>query len=840
MKKMFRSLALALALCVALSSLPHTALAAGTTHEYAGDDLRGFIDSAAVSDGDTVRLSQECLVNDGTTDNPWIINKSITIEGGGVWLGTGGILLGADVTFKNTTLSFSSSIRNAVIANGHRLTLDNVTCGNQSYNLFCGSLINSNGESFVTPTPGDRGELIIKGDTSLQKNTSYGKGNIYAGNLTMGGMNEEHNGSGDNGPANNFDGDAVIDLSASTAGSGAFGTIYACGGQQRIPVGQTGGKVTMPGANIYTVSGSVTITGTAPDVMGTGAPRVDVTFISDTNEIEREFFSISSLTVQSGKLRLKSGSSFKTNDGGLGVSSGAKLYLSGLTGDLSFGSLTGGGILILSQNQTVGFSGAVTGTTGIAVGDAAYGDIHSTSVPTPGHTYITAPLSPSDSFKLLPYATRPDSEFIRDDKGGWTVSGGEQSDDKIVSIAFNSSSYKADSLDVEGVMEMTSVTDPSVGVYLDFFPLTINVNGYEASRTENEGYYTYTSRLGELSMEIIEGQLCVTPHEKGVYNIEIVVPGEYTSSGSILRASAALTVGDATAPEHIHSWSGDWKSNKTHHWHECAAEGCTITDPALKDGYAAHTESDWITDKTATATQAGSRHKACTVCSFVTVTEEIPATGGGTGGSGGSGGSGGTGGSGSSGGSGGGGVGGQTKPPVTEDKNEKPVSDPTLVYTDIPEGAWYGQAVGFVTDMKLMTGSDGAFEPEAPMTRAMLMTVLARLDGQDTSGGTAWYEKGVTWAIEKGISDGSQPHDNITREQLAAMLYRHAGSPAVTGATYFDDSPDISPYALDAVKWANENGILLGYTDRMLLPGRNATRAEMAAILMRYISLTEK
>ena len=187
-----------------------------------------------------------------------------------------------------------------------------------------------------------------------------------------------------------------------------------------------------------------------------------------------------------------------------------------------------------------------------------------------------------------------------------------------------------------------------------------------------------------------------------------------------------------------------------------------------------------------------------------------------------------------------GGIGGQTKPPVTDDKQEKPVSDPSLIYTDIPDDAWYGQAVGFVTDMKLMTGSDGAFEPEAPMTRAMLMTVLARLDGQDTSDGLTWYEKGVAWAVEKGISDGSQPNDNITREQLAAMLYRHAGSPAVTGNADFDDSADISPYALNAVKWANEKGILLGYADGKLLPGRNATRAEMAAILMRYISLTEK
>ncbi len=810
MKKLFRSIAITLVLCLSLPVLSSAGLAAeGAVHDYTGNDLKGFINSAAVSDGDTVRLSGECLVRDGT-DNPWIISKSVTVEGGGVWLGAGGILLGADVTFRNTTLSFASSVRNAVIANGHRLTLDNVVCGNQSYNLFCGSLINSNGESFVTPTPGRCGELIIKGDTSLQNNTDYGTGNIYAGNLTMGGMNEQHNGSGDNGPANIFDGGAVIDLSASTAGSEAFGKIYACGGQQRIPVGQSSGKMTMPGANIYTVSGAVTVTGKAPDVMGAGAPRVDVTFLSDTFEAEREFWDISSLTVQSGKLRLKSGSSFKTKDGGLGVASGAKLYLSSLTGDLSFGSLTGGGILILSQGQTAGFSGAVTGSTGVAVGDANYSDTYSTSFPTPGHTYITAPLSSSDSFKLLPYSTHPDAMLVRDGNGGWAVSDGEQGDDKIVSIAFNAASYKAESLEEQAVMEMTAVTEPSVGVYLDFFPLTVNVNGYETSRAEDEGYYTYTSRLGELSMEIIEGDLCVTPHEKGVYNIEIVVPKEYTASGSVLRASATLTVGDVTAPEHIHSWSGVWQSDKTHHWHECTAEGCAITDSALKDGYAAHTEGDWIIDKAPTATQAGSRRKVCTVCGFITVTEEIPATGGNSGGSESSG-------------------GGEDPTP--------PITDASKIYKDISASAWYCEAVSFVTENKLMNGTgNNAFSPSGHTTRGMLMTVLARLDGTDTSGGSPWYEKGVAWAVENGVSDGTSPNAKITREQFVTMLYRFAGSPAPTGELNFRDASSVSNYALNAVRWAVSKGIIKGYENGSFVPGGYATRAETAAMLMRYLT----
>ena len=120
------------------------------------------------------------------------------------------------------------------------------------------------------------------------------------------------------------------------------------------------------------------------------------------------------------------------------------------------------------------------------------------------------------------------------------------------------------------------------------------------------------------------------------------------------------------------------------------------------------------------------------------------------------------------------------------------------------------------------------------MTREMLTAVLARLDGVEASGGAA-YDAGMRWAVAQGISDGRNPAGRVTREQIAAMLYRYAGEPAVGGGLSFTDAASVSGYAQKAVRWAVEQGILTGYQDRTLAPQRTATRAQVAAMLTRYI-----
>ena len=161
-------------------------------------------------------------------------------------------------------------------------------------------------------------------------------------------------------------------------------------------------------------------------------------------------------------------------------------------------------------------------------------------------------------------------------------------------------------------------------------------------------------------------------------------------------------------------------------------------------------------------------------------------------------------------------------------------------FSDVAKSDWFADAVAYVTDKGLMngTGSD-TFSPNASTTRGMLMTVLARYAGEDTTGGSPWYQKGMNWAKAKGVSDGTNPEVNITREQLVTMLYRYAGSPATNGSLdNFSDAASVSSYAVNAMQWAVANGIVNGSNGK-LNPQNNATRAQVAAILMRFCEMSK-
>ena len=130
-------------------------------------------------------------------------------------------------------------------------------------------------------------------------------------------------------------------------------------------------------------------------------------------------------------------------------------------------------------------------------------------------------------------------------------------------------------------------------------------------------------------------------------------------------------------------------------------------------------------------------------------------------------------------------------------------------FVDVDKSDWFADAVVYVTEKGLMngTGSD-TFSPNDTTTRGMLMTVLARYAGEDTTGGATWYEKGMNWAKANGVSDGTNPNADITREQLVTMLYRYAGSPVVNGSLdSFSDAASVSSYAVNAMQWAVANGI---------------------------------
>lgn len=174
--------------------------------------------------------------------------------------------------------------------------------------------------------------------------------------------------------------------------------------------------------------------------------------------------------------------------------------------------------------------------------------------------------------------------------------------------------------------------------------------------------------------------------------------------------------------------------------------------------------------------------------------------------------------------------------PLTDSSTVK-IVDNGKEFADVPTTAWCYEAVTFATARELFSGtSETNFSPDAPMTRAMLMVVLARLDGADVAGGSTWYEKATNWAIERGVSDGNNPNADITREQLITMLWRYMGSPVDTSdLSGFTDFDQVSDYARDAVCWAVNNGLVIGFDDGRLAPQSHATRAQVAKILKNLI-----
>ncbi len=1092
----------------------HTVSNGGEIYKKDGNTTVDFLEE--VSDGDVIQLEGTAWVISGT-EAPWVINKNITIQGGTLELSVSGVILDADVTFRDVALSFNKPARNALIANGHTLTLDNVTCANHSFSLFCGGLINSNNEPFTVPAPGKEGTINIHGATTLQGKTTnaldsadpFGHGNIYAGNLSMGGMTEANNGPNANAPANVFEGSAVINIEGS-ASSSALGTVYACGAQQRIPEGKGSGKRTIPDPASYTVSGQVAVSGAVPDVHGAGSADTHVAYRDVSGNgysTSRLLTDLSSLSVGSGHLVLNAGSGFRGQKA-LSIANDTKLNISSLS-DPEVDSFNGGGILIMGASQTMTVTGQVTGSTKVAVGGTNHDDSQSSTAPVAGQTYIKAPSSPSTDggFVLLPHSSAPGMTLDRDGSGNWTATNGTSGGDADPVTAFrfvDAAATTAPGEEAEFVMEATRSNGDAA--YLDDVRLTVTMNWNTALKPQTDPddnyYFIYIDTLGEFTAYVADNTFCVTALEPGKHTIQISLPSDITG-GKTLSATATLTVtgdgsstpdptptpkpdptltsisvnstghkteytvGDALdvtgltilaaysdrtsktvsvtpdmvsgfdstkaadsltltvayegqettysvrvaaaqtpdpdpgAPGHTHSWSDQWTQSDTHHWHQCAAQDCDITQDSQKDGYALHTPGDWIVDQEATSSQPGRKHKACTVCGRETDSEEIPATGGSTGG--GSTGGGSTGGSGSTGGGSSGGGGGSYYPSTpgntttttqkgpdgsttttstdrttgtvtvsvkkpdgstvktvtlkdgsstttvnlankvtaqsTTDRDGKTQAQVTLpaqvsqaavdsgqavalpipalpvtwsggasvtirtgsarpVKVDIPlerpapgavaaivrpdgsqelvktcvptadglrlavpdgaqvivkdnsryfsdvGGHWARDQIDFVSARELFQG-DGptSFAPEQAMDRAMVMTVLARLNDVDTAApsGGAWYAQAMEWAVSQGISDGSDPEGQVTREQFVTMLYRAAGSPAATRRElHFTDAPQISGYALDAMSWAVENGIVGGHGDGTLSPGGAATRAQTAAMLARYIGTLDR
>ena len=179
-----------------------------------------------------------------------------------------------------------------------------------------------------------------------------------------------------------------------------------------------------------------------------------------------------------------------------------------------------------------------------------------------------------------------------------------------------------------------------------------------------------------------------------------------------------------------------------------------------------------------------------------------------------------------------------------------------LPFPDVTEGDWFYDAVRYAYETGLMDGvGDNLFAPNSETTRAQLVTILYRLAGEPEPGGDSgfadvaagtWYTDAVAWAAQNGIVNGVSdtefaPGDDITREQLAAILYRYAACQGYdvsqrADLSGFGDASSISGYAQEALSWAHAQGLVLGFEDGSLRPQGTASRAQIAAVLMRFLA----
>lgn len=328
-----------------------------------------------------------------------------------------------------------------------------------------------------------------------------------------------------------------------------------------------------------------------------------------------------------------------------------------------------------------------------------------------------------------------------------------------------------------------------------------------------------------------------TPSETGTYFV--AVTGTKMNGEDVPK-----TMISAAVKSDGHNYSDTWSSDANNHWH-----ACTITGHADKRDLDAHSWNDGVVTTKPTCTKAGVKTYTCTVCNAtkketihvkehdwsnhdgVCTVCKTPCGEAHTAGT-------------------------TCKvcgkyTPIPVVPAGEPAKNPfnpdagKAGFVDVSSNAWYASAVNYVVDKGLMNGmGEDKFSPNADTTRGMIVTVLARLDGKNTAG-TPWYAAGQRWAMEYEISDGTNMTGAITREQLVAMLFRYAvknGLEAVTlseNLTQFTDASDISAWAVSAMQWAVGQGLIQG-SNGQLRPQANASRAEVATILMRFCELMKK
>lgn len=571
MKKPFRLAALLLAVCLAALWITPAGVAAAepagaTTHTVSSsDEFHRAL--AAAQDGDVIQVSGSfVLKNPQSNNDSLVIDRAVTIQGGSMTLWYAGILLGADVTFKDITLGLGANVRPAIMANGHTLTLENVQRDPTAryIHLFCGGQTGATQGDLSATKQGGHGQIILRGNTNL------GLANIYAGSISTDGTNNE------------FTKSATVTIESSVKGQ-PIEHIYACGALQTYTSEndwfdyehEINPPFASPGN--FKVRGTVTF-----NLYGTAAKRVSgdtgvLGNLAQVNYKDTDYLNDSLLLSSIGGLRVESGSlvpaagqlvqenvstadrtaeivpvsggSFFGNNASVGVDANATLGLQKLDSTVSVGSFTGGGALILGQTQTLTVAGTVVGTTTVGIGGLFNG--HSQDIPTVGSTYIDAVNSTADSFTLAAYASRPDIRFVKDENGAWSAKADENAiivkDFTLGSAVVEADAEELPVLDFSDVQ----VTPENANYPFASIQLIILVNNAQTTVSDAEDFFAYSTDTLDLEVAVgddgegevlqVSGKDYAQP-PAGTYVISVTVPASNSGTGQPITRTATLTV----------------------------------------------------------------------------------------------------------------------------------------------------------------------------------------------------------------------------------------------------------------------------------------------------------
>ena len=760
-RQLFRILFL-LILCMTL--LPGRANAATHTLENGGD-LRALLSGDEVQSGDTVQLLGTAYVNDPLSDSaPWIIEKSVTLRGGSIDLRSGGILLGADVTLDSVELCFANNVRNAIIANGHTLTLKDVTQSSSTkpVHLFCGSLTGHD----AAAVSGSHGQVVIRGSTTL--------GNLYAGSLSA------------DGSENSFSHPVTITL----GGSGKVGSIYGCGAVETYVDSSkwfdTGYVPEPPAASAerYSVTGSVTVNlKDAPTVTvfgEAGEHNLAAVKISGgagyaaTHRLSR----IGSLVLEEGVTYLPPADSDLTETQ-VTVSAGARLDLTERK-DWAVTALKGSGILVLDTVGSLEISSAVeNGPLSVAIGGTdALGTVSTASPADSSHTYILAAESAPEDFVLLPC---PDGTgaLIRDASGHWTAAAAE---DAVKADAFSfTEEAKAlpHAISVNLPIAVTYSGDAWAVVYM-LYP-TLRINGAEVPLVDpdywefgNESLSMYFTSDGLTEFLYIGAAPGLEAIPEGIYEIAATIPAAYSSSGEALTAVITLSIGDPqpegtgpNVPEDPKPEATQPEATEPKETQPAATEPeetqpvvppCDRGESCILASFEDIDPSQWYHDGIHFCVEKGLMNGVGNGCFAPggTTSRSMIVT-------------------------------------ILWRMEGKPSPRGSVSFADVVPESWYAEAVSWAAGEKIVEGYGDTFGPDDAITREQFATILyryAQRKGCDTGIGkqtdisgyadagsvSSWARDAMQWACGAGLMQGDgvslTPLADATRAQAAALFQR--------------------------------------------------------------------